>query len=499
MMSDISKRITNLSRAKLEVLAQRLGQQSRERAPGEVIRKRANPHAPVSLSFSQQRMWFLHQLEPGSAAFNISVAVRLSGHLDVSALQHSLAEIVRRHEALRTSFPLHDGAPVQLIAAPTVHWPLPLLDLSTLGAPDREAQLQGVAATAAEHAFDLAAGPVLRTTLVKLSAREHVLLLVMHHIVSDGWSMGVLVREVAALYQAYLEGRESPLPELPVQYADYAQWQREWLSGERLERQLSYWREQLSGAPPLLELPVDRARGAVLSYRGGTQRLELGAEVTAGLKALGRSSGATLFMVLLAGFKSLLYRYTGQAEIVVGTNIANRNHGQLEALIGCFVNNLVLRTDLSGNPPFREALARVREVTLAAYANQDVPYELIVEALRDGQGQRGAQLFQVMLVLQNNPMPPARLKGLELSFIPVGVEAAAFDLILYLSDSERGLVGHLQYDRDLFNASTVERMLARLQNLLRHIVADPDEHLSALSLTSSEETDALTESFNAAL
>jgi len=322
---------------------------------------------------------------------------------------------------------------------------------------------------------------------------------VMHHIISDGWSMGVLAREVAALYRAHVRREASPLPELPLQYADYAEWQRGWLKSEEAAKQLSYWKHQLPGSPPVLEMPVDRERPAVVSYRGATVTFQLGEELTSNLKALVLAESATLFMVLLAAFKTLLHRYTTQPEIVVGSNIANRNKGQLENLIGCFVNNLVLRTDLSGNPRFREVLGRVREVTLAAYANQDLPYEVLLDALRAENGSRADQLFQVMFVLQNNPMPSATLEGLEVAFIPVGTEAAAFDLILFMSESKRGLVGYLQYDNDLFEASTINRMVERFKLLLQQIVADPDEHIENLSLTTPEEMKALAASFAVAL
>jgi hypothetical protein len=321
----------------------------------------------------------------------------------------------------------------------------------------------------------------------------------MHHVVSDGWSMGVLVKEFAALYRAHVRREASPLPELSLQYADYAEWQRDWLKSEEAAKHLNYWKHQLSGSSPVLEMPVDRKRPAVVSYRGATVTFALEEELIGKLKALVLAESATLFMVLLAAFKTLLYRYTTQLEIVVGSNIANRNKGQLENLIGCFVNNLVLRTDLSGNPQFREVLRRVREVTLAAYANQDLPYEVLLDALRAENGSRTDQLFQVMFVLQNNPMPPATLEGLEVEFIAVGTEAAAFDLILFMSESKRGLVGYMQYDNDLFEASTINLMVERFKILLQQIVADPDEHIENFSLTTPEEMKALAASFAVAL
>jgi len=497
-MSDVSERIGKLSSAKLELLGQRLFR-NRQSVLGEpVIQKRVRRDVPAVLSYQQQRMWILHQLEPTSAALNSAAAVRLRGPFDVAAMNYSLSEIVRRHESLRTTFELRDGEPVQVVHEVS-EWKLPLLDLSALPEAQQEQELEALMTREAERPYVLTEGPVLRTTLIKLGDEHHILQIVIHHIVSDGWSIGVLVKEVAALYQAYIRREASPLPELPVQYADYAEWQREWLQGRAAAKQLSYWKRQLSGSPPSLEVPVDRERPAVVSYRGATLTFALGEELSSNLTALALREGATLFMVLLAAFKTLLHRYTTQTDIVVGTNIANRSRSQLENLIGCFVNNLALRTDLSGNLRFREVLARVREITLAAYANQDLPYEVLLDALRAEQGFRADQLFQVMFVLQNNPMPPARLEGLEVSFIPVGTEAAAFDLILFMSEWKRGLAGYLQYDSDLFEASTVNRMVERFNVLLQQVVVDPDEYIESLSLTTNEEMKALTASFNVAL
>jgi NRPS condensation-like uncharacterized protein len=494
-MTDISERISKLSSAKLELLAQRLPQ---DKQSERVIHRRVRRDTPAVLSYPQQRMWILHQLEPNSPALNSAAAVRLRGPLNLAALNYSLSEIVRRHESLRTTFQLQDGEPVQVVHEVS-EWNVPVIDLSLLKDEEQEQALTTVTEREAKRPFALAKGPVLRTTLLKLGHEHHILQMVMHHVISDGWSMGVLIKEVAALYRAHVRREASPLPELPLQYADYAEWQRDWLKSEEAAKQLSYWKRQLSGSSPVLEMPVDRKRPAVVSYRGATVTFELGEELISKLKALVLAESATLFMVLLAAFKTLLYRYTTQLEIVVGSNIANRNKGQLENLIGCFVNNLVLRTDLSGNPQFREVLRRVREVTLAAYANQDLPYEVLLDALRAENGSRTDQLFQVMFVLQNNPMPPATLEGLEVEFIPVGTEGAAFDLILFMSESKRGLVGYLQYDNDLFEASTINRMVERFKILLQQIVADPDEHIENLSLTTPEEMKALAASFAVAL
>ncbi|MEP6708146.1 MAG: condensation domain-containing protein, partial [Pyrinomonadaceae bacterium] len=327
-----------------------------------------------ALSYGQQRLWFLQQLEPESAAYNIRVAVRLRGELKVGALTASLNEIVRRHESLRTRFAVVAGEPVQLIDE-AADCGLELVDLQGLEASEREGEAERQARAEGERAFNLEAGPLLRVRLLQLGAAEHVLLLTLHHIISDGWSLGVLFKELGRLYEAYGRGAESPLAELAVQYGDYASWQREQLQGEVLAEQMSYWQEQLRGAPALLELPLDRPRPALQSYAGRRQRVELSRELTRALKELSRGEGVTLFMTLLAAFQVLLARYTGQQDIVVGTPVAGRNRVEVEGLIGFFLNTLPLRTELRGQPSFRELLQRVKHVCLQAYAHQDLPFE----------------------------------------------------------------------------------------------------------------------------
>ena len=318
------------------------------------------PQERVPLSFAQQRLWFLDQYESNSSVYNIPSALRLKGALDVTALEQSLNEIVRRHESLRTTFSAVDGEPVQVIAS-ALKMSLPFKDLMDLPESDRENEAQRLAMEQAREPFELSQAPLLRVILLRLGPYDHVLVLTMHHIVSDGWSRGVLYRELSLLYQAYTQGKPSPLAELSIQYADFAVWQRQWLQGEVLENQLSYWKKQLEGAPAILNLPTDRPRPAVQSYRGANQSIELPPELTQGLKALSAQQGVTLFMTLLAAFQTLLHRYTGQNDIVVGSPIANRNRAEIEGLIGFFVNTLVMRTDLRGNPTFKELLTRVRE------------------------------------------------------------------------------------------------------------------------------------------
>ena len=452
--------------------------------------------ADLPLSFAQQRLWFLHQWEPSSPFYNSPSVVRLSGHLQLSVLQRTLLEVVRRHEVLRTTFPTQGGRPRQRITA-TLLPELPLVDLSTLDPEVAESAATQLARDEAQRPFDLSAGPLLRVTLLRLSEEEHVLLFTLHHIVSDGWSMGLLVREVAALYRAYQAGEDSPLEELPVQYADYAQWQRGWLQGEVLERQLAYWRQQLAGAPPVLELPTDRARPVVQSYRGAAWEFRLGEELTGGLKELSRRCGVTLFMTLLAGFEVLLWRLSGQADIVVGTAIANRTRRETEALIGFFVNTLVLRVEVRGEESFEELVGRVREVCLGAYGHQEVPFERLVEELRPERSLSHSPLFQVMFVLQNAPSEALELSGLRLSSFGGDHASAKFDLRLSLSELEGGeLGGTFTFNTDLFEPDTVHRMAAYFERVLRAAAADSQQRLSKLSLLDSEEQHRLLTGWN---
>ncbi len=445
----------------------------------------------LPLSFAQQRLWFLDQLEPHSHVYNVPEAVRLSGPLDVGALEKSLGALVLRHESLRTTFPMTRGVARQHIAAPA-DGSLPVVDLQ--GLADRAAVEAEVRRRAAEEAgtpFDLATGPLFRTTLLRLSEQEHVLLSTVHHIVSDGWSTGVLLRELGALYGAFSAGRPSPLPDLSIQYVDHAVWQREWLSGDVLRAQLDYWKKQLAGAPPALELPTDRPRPAVQTYRGATVPIALSRELSAGLAALGRREGVTLFMTLLAAFQVLLARYTGQDDIVVGSPIAGRTHVETEGLIGFFVNTLVLRTDLSGEPTFRELLARVREVTLGAYTHQEVPFEKLVQELAPARDLSRSPLFQVMLLLQNAPREALSLGEVTLGIVDVERTTAKFDLSLSLSETGEGLRGTLEYSTDLFEAATAARMAGHLQVLLEGIVSDPPRPVSALPILTPDERETL--------
>ena len=481
----------------VELLAQRVDQARQEQcgpaAPAIVPVAR---DGRLPLSFAQQRLWFLDQFESGSSFYNIPAAVRLNGRLDVAAMRGTLNEIVRRHEALRTSFASVDGTPVQVIA-PALEVALPLTDLSELPAAEREAKALWLAQDAAQTPFDLAAGPLLRATLIRLAPREHIVVLTLHHIVSDGWSMGVLVAEIAALYGARVQGLPSPLPALAIQYADFAHWQREWLSGEVLERQLGYWRAQLAQAPTLLPLPTDRARPAVQTYHGATLAFTVPAAVTAGLQALGQQVQGTLFMTLAAAFNVLLSRYAGQSDICIGTPIANRNRGELEPLIGFFVNTLVLRAQVDGDMPFTALLAQLRATTLDAYAHQDLPFEQLVDAVKPERHTSHAPLFQVMLSLQNTPMDALELPELSLQPVPSTNVHATFDLTLNVIEEGGQLSAAFEYNTDLFDASTIEAMAGHFGRLLQAIVADPAAPVGALNMLDADERQRILVDWNA--
>jgi len=449
----------------------------------------------LALSFAQQRLWFFDQLEPGLSAYNIPAAVRLKGPLNLAALEQSLNEIVKRHESLRTTFGKVEGRPMQAIA-PTLTINLPVVDLRKLPAGERETEVRRLVTAEAQRPFDLSQGPLLRGTVLRLGDEEHVGLLTMHHIVSDGWSTGILIREMATLYVAFCAGGSSPLPTLPIQYADFAHWQRQWLQGEVLETQIAYWKEQLAGAPALIDLPTDHPRPAVQTFRGAHQSLVLPKRLQEGFKALSRQEGVTQFMTLLAAFKVLLYRYTSQDDLIVGTPIANRNRLETEGLIGFFVNALVLRTDLSGNPSFRELLRRVREVCLGAYGHQDLPFDRLVEELHVQRDLSRNPLFQVMVVLHNASLRTVELPGLTLSFVEGDSETAHFDLTLQIVDTEQGLTAALVYNTDLFEVGTIARMLGNFQTLLEAVVADPEQRLSDLPLLTEAERQQLLVEWN---
>ncbi|ASS75246.1 hypothetical protein CIG75_09795 [Tumebacillus algifaecis] len=454
---------------------------------------RASREEPLPLSFAQQRLWLLDSLLEERHAYNIPFAIRLRGDLDVTALERSLSELISRHEALRTTIAVLDGRPMQLIreAAP---YDLPQLDLRDQLPETREAGVALIVQEEERHLFDLQQGPLVRFRLLRTDEQEHVLVFNIHHIVSDGWSSGVMVREVSALYKAFATGETSPFAELPMQYADYAVWQKEWLASGVLDEQLSYWKQQLGGELPVLQLPTDHPRPSRQSHRGATATFSMSERLTAKLKDLSRKQNVTLFMTLLAAFQTLLYRYSGQEDIVVGTPVAGRSKREMEAMIGFFVNTLVMRTDLSGNPSFTDLLARVREMALGAFAHQDVPFDSLVEELQPERDMSLSPLFQVMFVLQNTPMPDQELAGVTVSPVEIAATIAKFDLTLTLEERGSVISGSFEYNTDLFETSTIQRMTSHLLTLLEAIAEGAEQSIGELPmLTNAERSQLLVE------
>jgi amino acid adenylation domain-containing protein/non-ribosomal peptide synthase protein (TIGR01720 family) len=477
-----------LSPAAREVLEMLLQEEGVDFGTAETIAPRGT--AAVELSFSQQRLWFLAQLEPESAVYNVPAALRLIGSLDIAALTMSLGEVVRRHEVLRTAIHTFEGEPLAEVAAADGQLPLPVVDLSALDAEGRHGAARDLVDREVRCPFDLAQAPLLRGTLIVLQPAEHLLLLTMHHIVSDGWSVGVLVREVGALYEACRQGRPSPLPPLPIQYADFAAWQRRRLTGELLDRQLAYWRERLAGAPPVITLPTDRPRPAVQSMRGARRLLRLPVALGEVIDTFSHAEGVTPFMTLVAAVAAWLYRHGAEEDLVIGSPIANRTRAEIEGLIGFFTNTVALRADLSGNPSWRGLLARVREAALGAYEHQDLPFERLVEELAIGRGLSHNPLFQVMAALQNAPQPSLALPGLTISHWEVEIRTARFDLVVDMEE-ERRWSGSLEYATDLFDAATVERMIGHFERLLAAAVETPGRPLAELPLLTPAESQQL--------
>nr|UYH37520.1 amino acid adenylation domain-containing protein [Myxococcaceae bacterium MCy9487] len=441
-------------------------------------------------SFAQERLWFLDQMEPGNPFYNIPAPLLLTGPLDLELLRGSLDELLRRHESLRTTLVREEGLPVQRVAT-EARLALPVTGLEHLPEAQQLAEVKRQVAEESARPFDLERGPLLRARVLKLTNNSHVLLLVMHHIISDGWSLGVLLRELSTLYGASSQGAPSPLPELPIQYADFAHWQREYLSGEVLEKQLRYWKKQLTHAPPLAALPTDHQRPAIQRYRGEAEPIELPRALTTALKQLSDSSGASLFMTLLAGFSVLLSRYEGSEDIVVGSPIANRTRAELEPLIGFFVNTLALRVDLSGGPRFAELLGRVRQLTLDAYAHQDMPFERLVEVLRPERSLSHNPIVQIVFALQNAPAPSVELPGLRMSQMEYESGWVRFDLELHLWETPGGLGGRCLYNTDLFDATSIRRMLGHYRNLLEGLVTQPQSLVSELQMLTAAERNQL--------
>lgn len=498
LINDRLSKLSPVKRALLEDLKKKRLRGAMQGGPlGLSSIPRASRVKDPPLSFAQQRMWVLHQFEPGSAAYSDHVAVRLKGRLDIAALEESLTEVVCRHETLRTTFPVVDGNPVQRIAPP-LSVKLPVTSLLDLPKDQREERLQQVAAQVLATPFHLERGPLMRTHLIRIAEDEYVLVIVLQHIIFDGWSRGVLIRELSTLYAAFLDGRSSPLPELPIQYADFACWQREWLTGERLETQMTFWRKQLNGELPVLDLAIDGPRPAVQTFRGANQTRPISAETKGLLEQLSRSRQSTLYMTLLAIFMTLLHRYTGQQDIIVGTPTAGRGRTETDSLIGVFLNTLALRLELRASLTFEELLARVRDSVLQAQAHQDVPFEMVVEAVMPRRDPSRTPLFQVMFE-RSIPIPAVRLPGLDLSPIALHNGASQFDLTLVMIDSPgESLVASVDYNVDLFDHDRISRLLAHFEVLLVGVAAEPSGQLAYFPLLPEAERKQVLVDWNSA-
>ncbi len=482
------------SEKKLELLEQILKKKGISTLKSNSIPKRAD-NDECRLSFAQQRLWFLDQMEEGGSAYNIPAAIRIKGMLDIGILKKCFNEVIGRHEALRTRFESNNGKPLQKIEQ-LLEIEIPLVDLSALKESLIEDEVKRLAKEDGQKSFQLSKGPLIRVTLLKVSPEEYVLLLSMHHIISDGWSMGLLVKEISEYYEAYLKGSRASIPELRIQYGDYSEWQRNWLQGTVLESEMGFWRNLLKGAPTIINLPTDRTRPSVQSSNGAIKFFSLPKELSRSVKQLSQKENATTFMTLLAAYGLLLYKYTGQEDILIGTPVAGRERLETESLIGFFVNTLVLRTDLSGDPTFTELLARMREMALGVYSHQNIPFEKLVEEFQDYRDMSRSPLFQVMFMMQNTAMPPLKISGLELSFLELDSRSSQFDLSLSLKEDEGGLKGTFEYNTDLLDESTIDRMVGHYENLLGAIAGNPNEKISLISILSKEEEKRITEEWN---
>ncbi|HYO59283.1 amino acid adenylation domain-containing protein, partial [Archangium sp.] len=487
-MSDLDKRIANLSPEQQQLLLRRLAEKRKKAlvsAGGEWPVR--DPSQPALLSFAQQQLWFVEQLQPGSSLNNLLVVMHIAERLDVAVLEKSFNAIVERHEALRTVFVEREGQPLQLIS-PSLTLKVSMTDLRAIPEAGREEEISRLAKEEASQPFDLSSGPLLRVRLLKLEEQSHMLVLTVHHLIFDGWSNAVLYRELAAFYDAFLEGRTPELPPLPIQYADYANWQRQWLQGEVLENQLAYWKEKLRGPPPMVELPTDRPRPAVRTSHGAYLPVELPRPLCEALVALSRQEGATLFMTLMAALKTLLFRYTQQTDVTTGYVTAGRSRREVEGLIGFFVNTLALRVDLSGAPTFRELLGRTRVASMEALSRQELPFEKLVDALQLERDLSRSPLFQVMFIYQPLPTAGLKLSGLSLEGVDIRTETSRLDITLTLHDTEAGTVaGAWEYNTDLFEASTITRLAGHYERLLQAIVAQPEQRITDLPLMTEEE------------
>ncbi|MBD2690473.1 non-ribosomal peptide synthetase [Anabaena catenula] len=494
MVKDINGRIAALSPEQRALLEKRLKQQKSQnnfRNNLKIAQRKTTD--TLCLSLTQEKFWLLQQLQPDLTLYNESNMLRLQGKLNIIILEKSLNEIIKRHEILRTAFQVIDEQVLQIIA-PTLTTELPIIDLKGWSKTDQEAKVKQLAIEYSSQTFHLDKTPLFKIIIIQLQEEEHILLFTIHHIIFDGWSSGVFYRELAALYQAFCQDISTKLPELPIQYADFALWQRQYLHDK--SHQLNYWKQQLKNAPPILNLPTDYPRPAQQSFQGARATVIIPQILTDALKSLSQQEGVTPFMVLLATFKTLLYRYTGQTDLLVGTPVANRTHGEIENLLGCFVNTLVLRTDVSGELSFQDLLKRVRETALAAYTHQDLPFEQLVKELQPERTLSHTPLFQVMFVFQDAPTLALQLPNLTLAPLMIYNGTAKFDLSLYVEDTKQGLIGFLEYNTDLFHADTINRMVGHFQTLLAGIIANPQQHLGELPLLTATERYQLLEEWN---
>jgi amino acid adenylation domain-containing protein len=488
LMDNVSDKKSRLSSAKRALLEQRLrGVSDSSQANRSIPRRPQQESAP--LSFAQQRLWFLDQLQPGNSSYNVSRHLRIKGSFDRHALERALDALVERHESLRTVFRVQVNEPVQIIQSAQA-LPLPFIDLSELGENEREKETARLAGAHADTAFNLVSGPLLATQLIRLAPEDHILFLAVHHIVTDAWSTTLLIRELVTLYEAFRANEPSPLVDLPIQYADFAVWQRQFLQGETLERQLAYWKRQLTGAPAMLELPLDRPRPSVQTFRGDFETFALAADLSGALKDLALQEGATLFMALLAAFQTLLWRHTRQDEIVIGAPIANRTRTETESLVGFFVNTLVMRASIGASMTFRELLRQVKETTLEAYSHQDLPFEKLVEEIQPERSLSHNPLFQVTLSLQN--VPQAFGLG-NFTVDPMGFDSntTRLDLEAYFWELPEGLMGEFVYSTDLFDRRTIQRLFQRFQILVAGLTRNPDTRVSELPLLTPDEREQL--------
>jgi amino acid adenylation domain-containing protein len=483
-----------LANRKPEIVAfLRSSQNSRRNSEPEI--PRVDRSRPLPLSFAQQRLWFLNQLDPDSAVNNIGIALRMKGPLSVPAVERALAEIVSRHEDLRTSFVRVNGVPHAVIGDGK-NFALQVIDAKQLADGGVNSELYRYASQLTFQPFDLSHGPLFRAHLLTIASDDHILALTMHHIISDGWSVGVVVREFSELYPAFAEGRQPSLPPLAIQYVDFAAWQRAWLESGELDRQLPYWKKQLAGAPPAVGFPPDHRRHGANMFRGCRSRLQIPSSLTAALEQLSQRHGVTLFMTLLAAFNLLLARYSGQEDIVVGSPSANRNRAELHPLIGFFVNNLVLRTDLSGNPTFAELLGRVREVTLGAFEHQDVPFDTLVHSMHAERSLEHSPLFQVMFILQNFPLEDLDLAGLKTTPLEPEVEHARFDLTVEVFPRRGELCAYFDYNADMYEPDTIARIQRHYLSILQAVCANPNQQIYSIPLLSASERQQLIVDWN---